>query len=408
MRAHLIAGVLLAACAVPGAATAQTPDFSFPITSFSDFWDDLVRGDTNCQASEGPQCSLRMAIQEANALGQQDPSRIIEIVLPQGTYVVQAVAGHPNGAAGDDAAESGDLDVTSTIILRGDGADTTTIEAGGDGQEIDRVFHVLAGGDLTLEDVSVRSGRAVDPGTDSGGGILNRGTLVLTRSALVDNEADVGAGLYTDGTATVVDSTFEANNASAGAASGIHAESGSLTVENSTLSAELDTALRSVDALTALTHVTIQGAAGNGLAASPSTNPVTIETSLVVGSGVADCAFSGSPALILPNGGTLDSDASCAAGGFALTAPNPLLGSLALNGGSTENHEPQAGSAAIDSAVFPDCLPFDQRGLARPDGVGGVGFCDIGSVEVLPEPAALPLGLAGLALVGALARRKRR
>jgi CSLREA domain-containing protein len=389
-----LAGVVVFAAAT---ASAQT----FTVNSTLDLPDTNI-GDGVCFNAVDMRCTLRAAVQEINASGAADT-----IDLAIGTYELDTI-----GGSGEDAAATGDLDVTSTITILGEGAGascpqagTTCIQAGGDGLPQDRVFDVLSTGNLTLEDLTVADG---DVSGSNGGGVRNHGIVRLERCEVRGNEADVGGGLYSNGTsASVIDSTFVGNDALAGAASGIHAESGSLSVENSTFSGELDTALRSVDALTTLTHVSIQGALGNGLAASPSTSSITIENSLVVGSGVADCAFSGSPALIQPNLGTLDSDFSCAPF-FSITDPTPMLAPLALNGGSTENHEPEPGSGAIDLAVSADCLPFDQRGLARPDGVGGVGFCDIGSVEVLPEPAALPLGLAGLALVGALARRKRR
>src|SRR5438093_4430358 len=58
---------------------------------------DAVPGDGIC-ADSGGACSLRAAIQEANALAGPDA-----IVLSAATYVL-------SGAAGDDSALSGDLD----------------------------------------------------------------------------------------------------------------------------------------------------------------------------------------------------------------------------------------------------------------------------------------------------------
>lgn len=53
------------------------------------------------------------------------------------------------------------------------------------------------------------------------------------------------------------------------------------------------------------------------------------------------------------------------------------LGALGNHGGRTPTYLPGAGSFAINRASTPQCLPFDQRGLARPGGVG----CDVGAVE---------------------------
>jgi hypothetical protein len=66
-----------------------------------------------------------------------------------------------------------------------------------------------------------------------------------------------------------------------------------------------------------------------------------------------------------------------------------LLGALADNGGDTETHLPMTGSVAIDMIPVERCgevLPvfplLDQRVVARPQAMG----CDVGSVEVVPEP----------------------
>jgi len=60
----------------------------------------------------------------------------------------------------------------------------------------------------------------------------------------------------------------------------------------------------------------------------------------------------------------------------------PLLGPLADNGGPTWTHALLAGSPAIDAAddaacVAPPINGVDQRGVARPQGVG----CDVGAFE---------------------------
>ncbi len=73
-------------------------------------------------------------------------------------------------------------------------------------------------------------------------------------------------------------------------------------------------------------------------------------------------------------------EGGCPAGGTCTNVinANPLLGSLANNGGFTQTHALGAGSSAIDAGgVNAACASVDQRGVTRPQG----SACDIGSYE---------------------------
>ena len=113
----------------------------------------------------------------------------------------------------------GDLDITTEITIEGNGA---TIDASGLG---DRAFHVLAGGDLTISDVTVTGGRPGDApsaaGGGSGGAFLNAGTLSISGSVLDDNSADRAGGAIeaSAGSTTTLANTDLTNNAT-GAAPG--------------------------------------------------------------------------------------------------------------------------------------------------------------------------------------------
>src|SRR5207245_4371318 len=87
----LIAWAALSLVAVPGYAV------TFVVNTTADTAD-AVPGDGRC-ADSGNACSLRAAVQEANALAGPDT-----IQLGAATYVL-------SGAAGDDLAVSGDLDI---------------------------------------------------------------------------------------------------------------------------------------------------------------------------------------------------------------------------------------------------------------------------------------------------------
>ena len=147
---------------------------------------DNTLGDGTCADSAG-NCSLRSAIQEANALGGSHT-----INLSAGTYklTLQGI--------GEDLAVTGDLDITADITLVGSGSASTVI----DGIRADRLFEVLVGGQLSLSDLTLRNGDAVDVQGD-GGAIRNAGVLSISDSILTSNFApDEGGAIYASGSAT--------------------------------------------------------------------------------------------------------------------------------------------------------------------------------------------------------------
>ncbi len=144
--------------------------------------------------------SLRAAIQEANAT-----PGAAKIIVPADNYVL-TIQGD-----GEDAAATGDLDITDDLTIRGDGAKTTIIDAGGADGLDDRVFEVRNGAVVRLENLMVQGGRA-----DSGGGILNTdGTLTIASSTVTGNQADAdhGGGIASYGMLTIEDSKITNNTA---------------------------------------------------------------------------------------------------------------------------------------------------------------------------------------------------
>lgn len=135
---------------------------------------DAMPGNGTC-ATAGAACSLRAAIQEANALAGADA-----ITLPAGTYVL-SVPG-----VGDNAALQGDLDVTADLTLTGAGAATTIVDGGG----IDRVFDIRAG-TVTFGGLTVRNGNV----QGCGGGLASQTTFTLHDAVVTANTAQSGGGL---------------------------------------------------------------------------------------------------------------------------------------------------------------------------------------------------------------------
>ncbi|MBK6647638.1 MAG: sortase [Anaerolineales bacterium] len=143
--------------------------------------------DTNDGACDAD-CSLREAVVAANATAGADI-----ITLASGSTYTLSIAG-----AGEDAAATGDLDITDTnsLTINTSGAGTATIDA----NDIDRIFHVLAGSSLNLNNITVTDGT-----TTLGGGLYAAGPVDITGGAFTVNRAtgagdNHGGAIYVDNT----------------------------------------------------------------------------------------------------------------------------------------------------------------------------------------------------------------
>ena len=384
----LIAWAALSLVAMPGHAA------TFVVNTTADTAD-AVPGDGRCEDSGGA-CSLRAAVQEANAFAGPDT-----IQLGAATYVL-------SGAAGDDLALSGDLDITGDLTLTGAGTASTIIDGGG----VDRVLDIDpsgAGVSVTISNLTVRGGNAAG---QAGGGIRNLGTLSLSNVTLAANSSGVnGGGLLNLGTLTLTNTTVSGNTAGTDGGGIYNSGGGTLTITASTLSGNsANSAGRNGGGIfnasaATLTNVTVSGnsanSGGGGVFNSGGTatllnvtlgensapigggisNPagtVTLTNTLVANSTGGNCSGA-----ISSGGNNLDSGSSCAfAGAGDLSNRDPLLGVLANNGGATQTRALSAGSPAIDAGSNAACPATDQRGVARPFPAGG--NCDIGAFEFRP------------------------
>jgi uncharacterized repeat protein (TIGR01451 family)/CSLREA domain-containing protein len=387
---------------------------SFTVNSTADMVDSTP-GDGVCATSTG-ECTLRAAIQEANAFGGTNT-----ITLPAGTYTLTLTG------QDEDAAATGDLDITSDITINGAGASTTIIDANG----IDRVFDVNAtlGGDLTVSGVTIKGGNP----NNSGGGI-NGGPVTLTNVIVTGNTTGLlgnGGGIrtYANQAVTLTDVTISGNS-TLGAGGGVaidHATLTNVTVSGNSACCRAGIAVGNAT----LTNVTVSGntatttsggsGQGGGIGSDGTlslTNVTVIDNSAPAGTGgglqalpgstftlkntiVADNIGGNCTGIITSSGHNLDSGTTC---GFTntgdLSNTNPKLAPLANNGGSTETSAlctaagvPDASctgaSPAIDAGTNSGCPATDQRGVSRPlDGNGDCTLvCDIGAYEA---PTATP------------------
>lgn len=156
---------------------------------------DANLADGLCASAQGS-CSLRAAIEQANALEGNDV-----IQLPNGEYLLTLTG--PN----EDGSVSGDLDISSTLsILSNDAAATRVVGSG------DRVLDVQLGAIAAITRVTVTGGG----GVAAGGGIRNAGTLVLTGCEVIGNGGDGravtnGGGIFNLGVLTLAGGAVVAN-----------------------------------------------------------------------------------------------------------------------------------------------------------------------------------------------------
>jgi hypothetical protein len=163
---------VVAALAAPAALGV-----TFLVNSTLDQPDDLTRPGV-CHTAAGT-CTLRAAVMQANRA-----SAFAQIAIPAGVYKLTIAP------IGSDAEDSGDLDFTggaSAILVYGADRNATII----DGNHIDRVFHIHAGRQVTLTNLTIRNGLSAG----LGGGAQNDGTLILNAVTISGNQANEGGGV---------------------------------------------------------------------------------------------------------------------------------------------------------------------------------------------------------------------
>ena len=434
-----IIGVLQFALA--GTASADT----YTVNSTADTVD-AVPGDFVC-ADAGGFCTLRAAIQEANAFSGSDM-----ISLPAGLYVL-TLAG-----AGENLSATGDLDVNYDLTIGGAGASVTTI----DGGSLDRVLHLANQVQLTVSGVTIQHGEIDTEGgglradffgtlivqnsvitsnvvlennsqANAGGGVFcGSSTCSLTNTTVSDNEApNFGGGVAGFfATLNLTDCTVDGNSIAGSAGGGISYGGGGGTIAGTTVSDNHalggDGGGISAGAAVILQNSTVSGNSASGGGGGVQGDDLTINNStiafnssgpdgdgggiLVQGSGVTvrnsiiafntdaggeapDC---GGIALTSEGYNLIGTATGCTIGGDLtgnLVGVSAALSPLANHGGPTRTHAllggspaVHAGNPAVPGSGGTACESVDQRGVSRPQ--PGGGRCDIGAYEFVANLCA--------------------
>ena len=411
--ATIFATMFALTVATPGAVHAAT----FTVTTTTDAVD-ANPGDGVCDDGGGD-CTLRAAVQEANAAPGVDT-----IALPPGTYTLTI------GGDEEDDGLTGDLDISDDLTIQGASATETILNAAG----VDRYFDApsvtdavtitlrnltiengvaragggirVSLGSLTIEDSTLTDNTAADGnggavhiqnGTTltvsgslisrnaannngAGGGINSGVETTITETTISNNTARLGGGVQVADATFTADAILATGNSASDTGGGLQVFRSEMHLSNSTISGNAASGpskgagVHVSSGLSTLRYVTITGNS-DGFGLSGPFEDALLESVIIANNPTGDCD---SRVRVQSVGANLDSDGTC---GFTITA-NPNIASLADNGGPTLTHALLPGSAAIDASV--GCIASDQRGVARPLGSG----CDLGAFEA--EPAAAP------------------
>ncbi|MEM8530648.1 MAG: CSLREA domain-containing protein [Chloroflexota bacterium] len=200
------------------------------------------------ELNEDGDCSLREAIIAANTDTAIDAciagNDADTIQLGADTYELTLTGNDENAAA------TGDLDITDDLTIQGQSAETTIIDA----NSIDRVIDIRGVPNVALSGVTIRDGSAEGGGgifnqdgtltlsdvivffnlASSGGGVFNaNGTIYIQNTEIVSNGGDDAAGFINRGSAFIENSEVTGNSGFAGG--GIQND-GTLTINNSSIS----------------------------------------------------------------------------------------------------------------------------------------------------------------------------
>jgi CSLREA domain-containing protein len=368
----------------------------------------------NITVVPGGACTLRAAIQEANTTAEPDT-----IILPAGVYTLTL---ENLGNFPEDAAETGDLDITTNIVIEGAGASVTVVAASDDLN--DRVFHLLGeNAVVAMNRLAIRNGNTTGlaAGTRDGGGILvGGGKLDAFEIAVSDSESPTfGGGIMFIGVnnSFLHRCTIHGNRAvgTNGRGGGIfHGQNYRLSLANCTVSDnEAESRGGGIDVSNNSQLIIIHNStvANNRLLDDPeegagiyigNNTDIYIYSSIVAdnfaqGNVANDCY--GQIDILdysLIEVPAPDNDCIIAGDGESveslLGADDPRLGPLADNGGELLTHLLLEGSIAIDAGSQLSagsggraCYATDARGQARPGRV----YCDMGAVE-LPQYLFVP------------------
>ena len=305
---------------------------------------------------------------------------------------------------------SGQIPISSEIIMTGPEENRVTIDAGGNS----RIFDVSGSGD---GEVVLSRLRLINGSNNSAGAVRVMGALtefkgehlVFENNAAVNSAGSGGGAMAIDeASVTLFSCAFARNSSQASGGAIAMQNSADLLIVNSTVSGntafESGGGLMNSSGVLDLVNVTVTdntadfegdgNGSGGGIAKSGAA-PVRPLNTIVAGNISKNIDPDVSGGLFASQGHNLIGDASGSLGlvngvnddlvGSSASPIDPMLNTLADNGGDTLSHHVQPGSPAIDAGdnnalsggLFSSSSPKDQRGQVRIFG----GTTEIGAYE---------------------------
>jgi uncharacterized repeat protein (TIGR01451 family)/CSLREA domain-containing protein len=315
---------------------------------------DANQGDGVC-ATSGGVCTLRAAIQEANALAS---CGTININFSIGSSTITLTGGQ--------------LIINHDVNINGPTANSVIVTS----NNASRLFTINFGKTASISNLTISGGKETG---DDGGAIRNNGTLTLKEVTLSGNAAINGGAIRSDGPLVLANTTISGNSAS-GNGGGLYNAIAQATLTNVTLANNRSDSDDSGSEIGG----GIFRASGNVLLH----NTIVADNFKRTNGAVADDIGGSVDSLSSYNViGTGSGGLINGSGHNQVGVASALLGALMNNGGPTFTHGLLYNSPALDvgdntvtgSPLF---LNVDQRGVTRPQ--PSAGTVDIGAYERQP------------------------
>jgi len=267
--------------------------------------------------------------------------------------------------------------INKNLIIQGPGANVLTIKNTGpnnDSRSYD--FNISPAVNVTISGLTLSGGNTTFTNYNNGGAISNSGNLTVDRCTISNNSAWWCGGILSySGTVYITNSTITGNNATGYNSGGLEVNGGTVNVINSTISGNTGKSGGGIQVQNGTLNITNSTISNN---TAPSgggiiwfNGTINVKNSIIAGNIVTTTGpdYFGT---VISQGNNLIGKTDGSSGWVAsdltgtIAAPlNPLIATLANNGGTTYTQALLPGSPAINAGTNTGAPATDQRNIAR-------------------------------------------